>query len=417
MKSKIITYLMLLGLSTYYLFGNSNNLAAAQSSNNLPNEVNFFGSSLKKAAKKKKDSTKSAQQNKSNTNEINSTNDDVIRVDTIMVANEVSVFDENGNHVKGLKKEDFIVREDNQPQEISTFLSGDSELIPRSIVLIIDYSGSQLPYIETSIKAAQILVDKLNSNDRMAIVTDNVELFQNFTADKSLLKDKLESLKNAALSGKVGTSKQYSALMATLKEMFNDDAVRPIIIFQTDGDQLSQRREDIKETTFHNFGEVSFSYQDILTMIEKTRTTIYTIIPGIRFSDIPKAEKVKRAKMDLENIEKSMKILNVIYKPTLVKMPDHLLESRAEFLKYQQDAITKIAKVSGGLTNYLERPEQAEQVYSDILSNINQRYVIGYYPPNQSRDGKVRKITTEVRGHPNYKILGRKTFILAKDKL
>lgn len=48
--------------------------------------------------------------------------------------------------------------------------------VPRTIVLIIDYSGSQLPFIKNSVAAAKVLVDKLGPKDLMAIVTDDVEL-------------------------------------------------------------------------------------------------------------------------------------------------------------------------------------------------------------------------------------------------
>jgi len=44
--------------------------------------------------------------------------------------------------------------------------------VPRSIILIIDYSPSQFAYIKDSIEAAKVLVDKLKPRDRMAVVTD-----------------------------------------------------------------------------------------------------------------------------------------------------------------------------------------------------------------------------------------------------
>jgi hypothetical protein len=72
----------------------------------------------------------------------------------------------------------------------------------------------------------------------MAIVTDDVEVLVDFTSDKELLKKQLETLKMSALSGSIGASEQYDALLASLSELFGREDVRPIIIFQTDGDQL-----------------------------------------------------------------------------------------------------------------------------------------------------------------------------------
>ena len=122
--------------------------------------------------------------------------------------------------------------------------------MPRTIVLIIDYSGSQLAYLKNSVAAAKVLVDKLGPRDRMAIVTDDVEMLIDFTGDKKKLKDELDELldrttlktRGVFRRGKtlrVGRSMQYSALMATLNEAFDEEDVRPVIIFQTDGDEAA----------------------------------------------------------------------------------------------------------------------------------------------------------------------------------
>ena len=83
---------------------------------------------------------------------------DAVRVDTDLVVAAVLVVDGPGKIVTGLSKEDFIVKEDNGLQEVASVSLGDGKDVPRSIVLVIDYSGSQLPYIKTSIEAAQMLV-------------------------------------------------------------------------------------------------------------------------------------------------------------------------------------------------------------------------------------------------------------------
>src|SRR5215468_5140970 len=76
----------------------------------------------------------------------------------------------------------------------------------------------------------------------MAIVTDDVALLAPFTKDKLKLKDGLDSLRKRAKSNRFGRSEQYSALLATLKELLGG-VERPIIIFQTDGDELGSLRK------------------------------------------------------------------------------------------------------------------------------------------------------------------------------
>ena len=167
--------------------------------------------------------------------------DEVVHVETSLVVCDVLVLDAKGRAVSGLTREEFRITEDGKPQEVGMFSLGDNANVPRSIVLVIDYSASMRPFMEKSIEAAKTLVDKLAPRDRMAIVTDDVELLAVFTRDKRLFKEKLEWLKQKATSKeqrdfmRYGRSRQYSALMATLREMFDDEDTRPVVIFQTDG--------------------------------------------------------------------------------------------------------------------------------------------------------------------------------------
>ena len=337
--------------------------------------------------------------------------DDIIRVDTDLVVCDVLVFDKQGKWIAGLTKDDFTIKEDDTPQEIGSFSLGDAKTIRRSIVLIIDYSFSQLPYIKTSIEAAKTLVDKLNPLDRMAVVTDDVDLLVDFTSDKELLKARLESLKTSALSGKVGRSRQYDSLMATLKELFDAEDHRPIIIFQTDGDQLDQLTGNSPSNPY--ILQKHFTLQDVMTAAEKARATVYTIIPGIRFAGLSEDEQLKRARTDQQNrTESGAELRRLKNLPASnVKPPsDTYLRTHAAMWSRLQLALVGVAKYTGGWTDFLEQPEQANEVYTRILNDINMRYIIGYYPTNRTHDGKRRKVSLEVVGHPEYVVWGRKTY-------
>lgn len=75
-----------------------------------------------------------------------------------------------------------------------------------------------------------------------------------------------------------------------------------------------------------------------------------------------------------------------------------------------QSALSAVAPLTGGWTEYLETPGQAEDIYARIFSDINQRYIVGYYPTNKERDGKRRKIEFKVKGHPEYQVYGRLSY-------
>ncbi len=376
--------------------------------------------------------------------------DDVVRIETSLVVSDVAVLDQQGHAVQGLTPADFVVTEDGKPQQVGSFALGDNSNIPRSIVLLIDYSPSQLPFINTSIAAAKTLVDKLSPLDRMAIVTDDVELLLDFTSDKRRLKDNLELLRKRATAKpnffgfgpkrRFGLSAQYSAFMATLKEAFDAEDQRPIIIFQTDGDEAVFLRNPIigpfipsnlpperqaaalenadrtRKTQLENMRE--FSLSDVYKAAEKSRATVYTVVPGFRLVGLSPDEQEKQLKA--ASVErrrawstfggKSADQVGKIEEARWRSLPPEQLKYEVETAVKIQTALAEVAPLTGGWTSFLEQPTQADEIYSRIFSDINRRYVIGYYPTNKVHDGKRRKVNVEVRGHPDYTVLGRKSY-------
>jgi VWFA-related protein len=437
---------LILGFTLGLLFTHS----FAQSPDREKPKLKDFGSSLKKL---KWDPEKNAvaESSSSNQNSV-AAGEDVVRIDTSLVVCDLSVVDKQGHTVQGLKASDFAIVEDGMPQQVGHFLLGDNRRVSRSIVLIIDYSGSQFPYIKNSVDAAKVLVDKLGPLDRMAIVTDDIELLVDFTNDKKSLKKKLDALveKNRGKKGflgfghnsrQFGRSAQYSALMATLKEAFDEEDERPIIVFQTDGDEAFYLRNSIiipsvppdlpPELRAHVQEEVEarkklqhdglteFSLDDVYREVEKSRATIYTVVPGFRLIGLTPDQQVERVKADDERqIAEWLATVGPKVKQAFKareeerqrRMTIEILRYRAEENLKVQTALAKVATLSGGWTDFLETPSQAQEIYTRIVSDISQRYIVGYYPTNKERDGKRRKISFEVKGHPDYVILGRKSY-------
>jgi VWFA-related protein len=334
--------------------------------------------------------------------------EDVIRVEIELVVCDVLIQDGRGHIVRGLRQEDFTVAEDGTPQKISHFSLGEDREVERSIVLVIDYSGSEVPYLKTSVEAATTLVDKLGPKDRMAIVTDDVELLVEFTRDKKRLKDALKSLRNKAGDGR---SKQFTALLATARELFSNEDFRRVIIFQTDGDEIislqpystvlieqiiepgtsqEQREEFLKRA---QAAARQFSLKDISTALEKSGATVYGVFPGSSLIGLPLSSQLDLIKVAWPRMKKPWRLAQL-----------------AAWQLAGQVAMTEVAQMSGGSIAYLETPDQAREIYSRILSDMNSRYVIGYYPTNKVRDGKRRKVLVGVRNHPEYTVEGRKTY-------
>lgn len=371
-----------------------------------------FGSSLKRL---KWDAAKQvAVEVESSQDEHDPVAEDVVRIETELVVCDVMVLDLQGRVVPGLTRNDFVVTEDGQPQQIAHFSLGSDKELERSIVLIIDYSGSLLPYINWTVDAAKTMVDKLGPKDRMAIVTDDVALLVDFTTDKAKLKKALESLrKKALLEHHLGRSEQFSALMATARELFDEEDVRPIIIFQTDGDQVfylqppdpvevlavKQRRSRIKQ----------FSLEDVYAATERSRATVYTVIPGARLIGISENDQLSAVTIYLQKNLAANPLWSEDTKRDW-RPSEKVVAAALRFRLLGQLAASGVAKLTGGWTTFLEQPQQAPAIYSSILADLNDRYVVGYYPTNREHDGKRRKLLVGVRNHPEYTIWGRKSY-------
>lgn len=413
-------------------------------------ELKDFGSSLKKLKwdAEKKQAVNNVQPGPNGNND-----DDVIRIETSLVVSDVLVTDKQGRPQRNLKPTDFAISEDGVPQEVGLFTLGDNSKIPRSIVLIIDYSGSQFPYISDSIEAAKILVDKLGPLDQMAIVTDDVELLVGFTSDRRDLKKALDSLieRNRGSKGlfgigkrspQFGRSSQMSALLATLNEAFDDEDQSPVIVFQTDGDEIEYLRNsiivhevppglspellrEVQEQTeqkkkLQRSLMTEFSLDDVYRAVEKSRATIYSIIPRTRLIGLTEDEQIRRLTVEDERVVEtwaaaasSSKLKNILkarHEQRQKKLTKEIWQARLDQELKVQQALVELAKLSGGGAEFLETRSQATEIYNRIAQDLSQRYIIGYYPTNKKHDGKRRRISITVKGHPDYLITSRTSY-------
>ena len=334
---------------------------------------------------------------------------DIVRINTRLVVFDVRVVGPNGVVVTGLTKNDFVLTQEKQSLPITTFDLGDDAARRRSIILIIDRSTSQLPYIKTSSEAAKMLVERLGPLDQMAIVTDDIKLVQDFTTDRSKLNSALDSLRMKVAVG----ARQYSTLMATLRELVRQDE-RTIIIFQTDGDQLWLLKSS-EPNPVHSgppMPRADFSLGDVYTEAEKSRATVYSIISGFRLIGLSPAEQLAQLKKDTAAKLNSNENGPITFWKWILSldMSDASAPSLIDGPIRVQLAMAGIAKLTGGHTEFLETPGDAVDIYRRILDDANGRYLLGFQPPDVGNGNQRRTVGIEVRGHPEYSVLGRKSY-------
>jgi VWFA-related protein len=349
--------------------------------------------------------------------------EEAVRLEALYVMFDVTVTNPSDSRfLTTLTRDDFIVVEDGRAQQITGFARGDDQSLPRSILLVIDYSGSQRAYLQASISAAKTLISQLAAGDEMAIATDDVELLVDFTQERAKLVAALDSLEKRALfvsrdkarrqaPERRGRDLQFTALYAALREMIRGDDRRTIIIFQTDGTEAVTFRDQPTASDYiWNMPRREYGLADIYAAAERSRATIYTVIPSERLVGVPAGELYERgsrllargvrARYEGERGQEK-------YARSLTEAQIKLFTDR---LALSQAAAARVAELTGGWTAFLERPEQAIDIYARILSDINHRYVVGYYPANTSRDGQWRSVRIEVRGHSDYIVHGRRGY-------
>src|SRR5215471_7104855 len=324
---------------------------------------------------------------------------DVLKLSSLLVVVNALVADGGGRPVTGLARDDFSIEEDGRQQEVAVFSRGDQDTVPRKIILIIDRSGSERAYLESSLRAAKKLVDDLHAQDQMAIITDDVELVVSFTADKARLKASLDRLGGPGTtrgSGSAGGSRtavfhsrslQFSALFAALRELVKDDGSRHIIIFQSDGDEAPTLRDQPDAGDYiWNMPRRNFGLADIMAAAERSTAMIYAIIPSERLLGLSPEELQEHGRQMLDRMERARFGSEREYQAytSTHPMSDAKVKLFAGRFAAGQDAAHRVAELTGGWSSYLERPDQAESIYSDILSDINHRYVLGYYPSDRS---------------------------------
>jgi Ca-activated chloride channel homolog len=181
-----------------------------------------------------------------------------IAVDVDLVVFNVTVTDDRGRHVSGLKASDFHILEENRLQKITLFAAED---VPASLGLIIDNSSSMHDKRADVAKAALAFTNASNPEDEMFVVKFNERVY--FGLPPSIpFTNNLEEIRSALLrTAPIGMTALYDALSAGIEHLKTGTRDRKALVVLSDGgDNASRRRLD-----------------DVLELAQRSSATIYTI--------------------------------------------------------------------------------------------------------------------------------------------
>ena len=141
----------------------------------------------------------------------------------------VTVTDQQGRYVAGLQKEDFEVYDDDEPQKITYFNTGEKE--PFSMGILVDTSGSMHSKIDRARFALRRLIDSIRPGDEVFIEEFNTRprLLQDFTDSRVVL------ARAVALLRPDGGTALYDAILDGLRRVLQGRSAKKTLFIISDG--------------------------------------------------------------------------------------------------------------------------------------------------------------------------------------
>jgi VWFA-related protein len=291
---------------------------------------------------------------------------DVIRVRTDLVAVSVVVTDARGRRLAGLKAEDFRITDDDRAARIDYFAAGTDRV---ALLFALDASGSAREIIAQQREAATSLFSKFGRGSRVAVLHfgDFVRLTVPFTSHS----EAAEAAFNTAAQETKGTA------------LF-DGAAAAVRSFDSSGSFSSERR-------------IVILISDGLDTLSSTR---------------PRAV-IERAR------ERGVSFYVIHFQ--LFTPQDGRLAPRSP-----SKGFSELAEQTGGryfkfgdvrlALNPNARYDLAP-VFQAIEEDLRGQYVLGFYPGDAARDGRVHQMTVSLtnRAYRRFKLLQLKSTYSLKD--
>ncbi len=269
----------------------------------------------------------------------------IVKINTELVTLNVRVIDRNNRPIDNVRQNEFHVFEDGVSQPLESFTR---EEVPISYGLAIDTSGSLRSQLQGVIDAGKIIINSNKAGDETFLVrfisSDKIETIQDFTPNKDLLMDGMESLyveggQTAVIDAVYLTAEH----VAEYKKGNDSDRRRRALIVITDGED---RNSFYKEP-------------QLFQRLREEDVQIYVI--GF-----------------INELDKDGGLIRKSPRDKAVNL------------------INKLASETGGRAFFPQSLSELPQIAGEIVRDLRTQYVLAYNPTNKARDGSFRSIKVAV---------------------
>lgn len=314
---------------------------------------------------------------------------DIVRVDTMLVTVPVSVLDRQGRFMPGLKREDFTVFENGEEQPIAYFETAEK---PFTVALLLDTSASTHFHLDEIRAAAIAFAKQLRPQDRVLVVTFNSEvlLLTEATNDVNLVEAAIDEYANTGTATRL-----YDAVDLTIQERLNRIKGRKAIVLFTDGvDTASQQA----------------THQSTLDQVEELDALIYPIqydtTNYLQAMQGAGSVTVTRTQQGPFGITTSKQTYNVPWNGG-APLPG---TTKADYERADQ-YLQALADSTGGRRYQANDTGQLADAFSRIAEELRRQYTLGYYPKSANiAEGERRQIRVRVR-QPSLAVKARNSYI------
>ena len=289
--------------------------------------------------------------------------DDTIRLRTEEVLLNITVTDSFNRQVTSLGRDEFIVSEDGQRQDISSFAISS---VPVNVVLMLDASGSVAGEISSLRDAALSFVKQLGPEDKVSVLEfhSDVELLQDWTANADDIRHAISwrfkpgMVRTKEGHSTYGSTSLYDSLFLTAEEQLSKVSGRKAVIILTDGDDSSSK----------------VTYDQALAAIIRSNAVVYVVSKARAF--------ISRINSQIGG--KAGRVLN--------GGNSRLADQFIARLERAERVMSDLAGKTGGQVFSPLKDSEMTDVYSKVALELKNQYLITYIPKNEGRDGRLRKV-------------------------
>jgi VWFA-related protein len=269
------------------------------------------------------------------------------RTDVNTVTVDVAVVDNKGNFIPNIPKGNFRILEDNVPQTVKSFGTGEA---PMTVCMVIEFSNLYQRYwTETwyqTLTASYGFLETLKPEDYVAVVAYDLrpEILSDFSMDKRKAFEAMQRLRIPAFS----ESNLFDTLVDTTERMSEIEGRKAIVLLSTGVDTFSKLTFDKTRKALQNAGVPIYGIGLMQTM---------------------------RELMDAYGYMGPI--------------------ARLDFLQADNQMRT-FAKETGGMAFFPRFYGEFPGIFKSISDSLRNQYAMTYSPSNQARDGKFRKIKVEL---------------------